>query len=241
MSSRVVDWSLKFEPYWDRVPAALPLLEGIAHDPGDRSRRLILADLLEEHGEADRAEFIRLQLAEMSGPYFGWQNTHSLREKELIEANRERWLVGLPDVPGLDWGNPLHFIGGLLERLVLDGALFAQHVETLVGRFDLRNMHLTGAYAREVSLPASDLYARLCHLTVFSLNIGDAGLVRLLESLRHPNLLALNVGVCRLTPRGWLFWPPRRPWLAWKASTWATTRSATRADAPGWLAAPAPS
>src|SRR4051794_10352800 len=37
------------------------LLSGILADPEDDGPRLVYADWLEEHGEADRAEFIRLQ------------------------------------------------------------------------------------------------------------------------------------------------------------------------------------
>jgi uncharacterized protein (TIGR02996 family) len=69
------------------------LLRACKDEPFDDARRLVLADWLEEHGQPDRAEFVRLQLA-----------THDLwgdepegvvqlvRCKQLMNANAERWL-----------------------------------------------------------------------------------------------------------------------------------------------------
>src|SRR5262245_45176271 len=114
MPSRVVDWPLACELYWDRLPGSRELLQAIAEEPGDRALRLVLADFLEEHGEADRAEFIRLQVG-----HDRWADRASWpkRAAELLGENRDRWLEGLPAVPGVDWAEPRNFYGGLLEQL----------------------------------------------------------------------------------------------------------------------------
>lgn len=44
-------------------PDYLAQLAGVRAEPGDDVRRLVLADWLDEHGEAERAEFIRVQVA----------------------------------------------------------------------------------------------------------------------------------------------------------------------------------
>jgi uncharacterized protein (TIGR02996 family) len=41
-------------------PQALALLEQAKETPEDDSPRLVLADWLDEHGDAERAEFIRV-------------------------------------------------------------------------------------------------------------------------------------------------------------------------------------
>src|SRR5262249_29891094 len=70
------------------------LLQACKESPEDNAPRLILADWLEEHGDSDRAEFIRLQLARegrdwldpVLGPIDG--RLHELRPAE------EGWLGG---------------------------------------------------------------------------------------------------------------------------------------------------
>ena len=47
--------------YLARHPRVLSLLSGVKESPEDDTPRLVLADFLEEHGDPDRAEFIRIQ------------------------------------------------------------------------------------------------------------------------------------------------------------------------------------
>jgi uncharacterized protein (TIGR02996 family) len=74
-------------------------LQAILESPDDDTPRLIYADWLEEHGQPERAEFIRLQclLARMpvDDPR---QHKRKARERELAAANGKTWigpLVGL--------------------------------------------------------------------------------------------------------------------------------------------------
>src|SRR5207247_2362789 len=53
--------------------------------PEDNTPRLVLADWLEENGDPDRAEFIRLQCNRKSKDW-------SRRELDLFQTNRLRWL-----------------------------------------------------------------------------------------------------------------------------------------------------
>ncbi len=64
--------------------------------PDDDLPRRILADWLEENGQADRAEFIRLQLQRRV------QEEPVHREEELLEQHQRDWLgpLGRTEAPG---------------------------------------------------------------------------------------------------------------------------------------------
>src|SRR5437660_4410728 len=80
------------------------LLQAVLEAPDDDAPRLIYADWLEEHGDADRAEFIRVQIERASLPH--WEARHlrlALRERELLARHKGRWKAELPDVKGVVW------------------------------------------------------------------------------------------------------------------------------------------
>ena len=74
------------------------LLAAVASDPDDDLPRLVYADWLDEHGEADRAEFIRLQChtARVGVTDPSWA-PGKLREYDLFKANEAGWRPGKPD------------------------------------------------------------------------------------------------------------------------------------------------
>ena len=73
------------------MPSA-PLLAAIAADPDDDLPRLVYADWLDEHGHADRAEFIRLQChTARVGPLDPTWAPAKLREYDLFQANEAAW------------------------------------------------------------------------------------------------------------------------------------------------------
>jgi uncharacterized protein (TIGR02996 family) len=88
----------------------LPLIRACKDEPFDVTRRLILADWLEEHGDADRAELVRLQMAlddawgdEPDRPAM------EVRCAELVRTNAERWLG-----PARQWYGRADFRRGFL-------------------------------------------------------------------------------------------------------------------------------
>jgi uncharacterized protein (TIGR02996 family) len=107
MREREVPEPFVAEPWWQQFGStALTLLRQIAQRPLDPLPRLILADFLEENGAPERAEFIRLQVAEMNRRW-GWEDEDEWtpRERELWRQHRAEWLAGLPGlcVGGLWW------------------------------------------------------------------------------------------------------------------------------------------
>jgi uncharacterized protein (TIGR02996 family) len=80
-------------------------LRAIQDDPEDDAVRLIFADWLDEHGQPDRAEFIRLQV-QRAGPLRSCEGSdvllpemdvHSERESILLAAHQREWLGEVPD------------------------------------------------------------------------------------------------------------------------------------------------
>jgi uncharacterized protein (TIGR02996 family) len=74
------------------------LLRAIIEDPDDDAPRLIYADWLDEHGNADRAEFIRLQCDIYSTPMpeKHWSALVD-RARTLLGNNEKLWMQELPD------------------------------------------------------------------------------------------------------------------------------------------------
>ncbi|MBN9118343.1 MAG: TIGR02996 domain-containing protein [Planctomycetes bacterium] len=72
-----------YPPGWE------PFLAAINADLDDDTPRLVFADWLQENGDEERAEFIRLQCDLANGRPAGGA-------EHLLTANRKRWLVGLP-------------------------------------------------------------------------------------------------------------------------------------------------
>ena len=94
-------------------PAHEPFLRAICAAPDDDAPRLVFADYLDETGDPERAEFIRLQIQFARTPdVYGPERR---RCDELFRARRRRWLAELPGPPEL-WAEsslagqpPIHF------------------------------------------------------------------------------------------------------------------------------------
>jgi uncharacterized protein (TIGR02996 family) len=94
-------------------------LQTIIASPDDDAPRLVFADWLEEAGDAERAEFIRLQceLARMADDDPRWKRLWT-REQELLRQHQVEWQRGLPQLEGVTW------------RGFQRGFMAAVHVET---------------------------------------------------------------------------------------------------------------
>lgn len=91
------------------------LLRAVRDNPDDDTVRLVYADFMDELGDADRAEFIRTQVAlantRESDPA---RRLLEDREHELLAANEYRWLGELGEADGLiEW----EFRRGFLHEL----------------------------------------------------------------------------------------------------------------------------
>ena len=79
-------------------------LEFILAHPDDDAPRLVFADWLEEQGDSDRAEFIRIQIERARLPEWDARQVRlRLRERDLIELHGQKWKGELPSIEGITW------------------------------------------------------------------------------------------------------------------------------------------
>jgi uncharacterized protein (TIGR02996 family) len=135
-------------------------LQAIREAPDDDAPRLIYADWLEEHGQTDRAEFIRLQcrrfgITDMDPNAAGLQ----ARAEELLRDNWDTWVGPLRELAGRLRGRTAerwmveayypdrlrHFRRGFVDAITLDAERFLQHANSLLTLIPLRELLLWGA------------------------------------------------------------------------------------------------
>src|SRR5262245_15057243 len=69
------------------------LLEACKAEPDEEAPRLVLADWLEEHGEDDRAEFVRVQARSAELPEYDPEVVAlAVRAGQLLRRHRDAWL-----------------------------------------------------------------------------------------------------------------------------------------------------
>ena len=91
------------------------LYQSIIENPLEDTPRLVYADWLEENGESERAEFIRVQCRIESLP-IGDEALPALfkKEKKLLEGRKKLWKGELPVIRGVTWDS---FRRGFVARV----------------------------------------------------------------------------------------------------------------------------
>jgi uncharacterized protein (TIGR02996 family) len=178
----------------------------ICRDPDDDVARLIFSDWLEENGQPDRAEFIRLQVARANDETGDLSRPELLeREQELLERHREEWLKDLPQLPGVVWGNWFsrpsvkwhHFrCGFLFHAEINDVDSIRHHTHAICRHTTVRGLSFQLASGgnrvhdwmqelrKLVECPEISSFAHLRILPTASIRAGAQG-VRLLTESRH--------------------------------------------------------
>src|SRR5262249_48998724 len=114
-------------------------LQAILDAPEDDAPRLIYADWLEEHGDAEQAEFIRLQL-QLDRPAETEPGGHDQqgRREDLLHQQRATWRAGLPETPGICWQA---FRRGFPEAVEVEGVEpFLRHARRLFAAAPVRHV-----------------------------------------------------------------------------------------------------
>jgi carbon storage regulator CsrA len=137
-----------------RPPEEIAFLQAVRESPDDDGIRLIFADWLDDHGQPERAEFIRVQVALASlPPGDSRRDALQVKERALLEEHQDRWLEPLRPIlqrpPSFGerlrtflWRSrsaplPWHvepcvrFHRGFVESLFLPAATFLAHAEAL--------------------------------------------------------------------------------------------------------------
>src|SRR3954452_707004 len=116
-------------------------LRAILGQPDDDAPRLVYADWLEEHGDADRAEFIRLQ-CELARLPEGDRRGPALRKREaaLLRKHKKQWLAPLTQL--VEAGE---FRRGFVERVKVWCDQFWVYAVALFDAAPVRDLQLLSA------------------------------------------------------------------------------------------------
>lgn len=151
-------------------------LRAIAANPDDDTVRLIFSDWLEENGDPERAEFIRIQ-CELVSSDLSRERRHALRvrERALLDAHRHEWCqaLGLPI-------EDISFERGLIARV---------RISEWQDRPNL-------------DLERTPWLASLTELDLSALQFGDAGLAAFAERAQLPALRKLILSENGITDAG---------------------------------------
>jgi uncharacterized protein (TIGR02996 family) len=137
------------------------LFRTILAQPADDAPRLVYADWLEEHGQPERAEFIRLQ-CELARTPEGTERQGQLQQRrwQLQDRWRNTWLAGLPR-----WATRhAIFERGFVGDVQAIAADFLREGALLVQRAPIRCLRLTNFTEHIPELAACPLLDRLSEL-----------------------------------------------------------------------------
>ena len=133
--------------------------ETIRAYPDDDAPRLVYADYLDEQGDADRAEFIRLQCRLTVGADDeSDRKALQLREGELLDAYRVRWWRELPELPGVTWES---FERGFVSTVRFENAdAYREHAAAVFGSAPILHVRFSGIIARDVPMLTAEDHLR---------------------------------------------------------------------------------
>src|SRR6516162_10243136 len=106
-------------------------LDAIKAEPDDDTPRLIYADWLDDHGQPERAEFIRLQIESARLPEGDPRAAEfDVRAEEILAEHEIEWLG--------EWSERLvrwSFRRGFLDAITIEAESFRCHGDELFARF----------------------------------------------------------------------------------------------------------
>jgi uncharacterized protein (TIGR02996 family) len=174
-------------------------LADIAANSDDDAPRLVYADWLDEHGDPERAQFIRAQcrLATM-GPCDPERFGLELDQEALLERHVRKWLRPLPKI-----GARVEFARGFPHRLTLSAAKFVSQGEALLAAAptlrEYRPLLPRAAWDELLKCPT---LGRFTTLDVGYAKVGVAGIQSLVAAPLVAGLRSLNVSGSALRRKG---------------------------------------
>jgi uncharacterized protein (TIGR02996 family) len=174
-------------------------LRAIIENPDDDAPRLIYADWLDEQGQSERAEFIRVQcqLARMAEEDPRRQALEE-RAEELFAEHKDEWTAELPD-----FVERCEFRRGFLTRVIAPAAKFLKHPHALDHLPFVSDAWFWGVTPRLApTLLDLPFLARLTSLDLSGNQYGDTRAQAVAASPRVANLTALRLVRTRLTDSG---------------------------------------
>src|SRR5262245_49099485 len=177
-------------------------LHDILENPDDDATRLIFADWLDDNGQPERAEFIRLQIEDAPLPIADRPKERQKRESALLKKFLKRWFA-----PPKGWkpGASFTIRRGFPWSLSRSVEAILECGEDLFSRWPITRLqpyHLSGAPDAVRKLAGFPWLTRLRELSTVSQHPGPAVVGALLDSPHLGNLVRLNVASNKLGDEG---------------------------------------
>jgi uncharacterized protein (TIGR02996 family) len=185
------------------------LLTAMAADPADDTVRLAYADFIEEKGESERAEFVRLQVElgriDLNDPA---RRPLVVRHVRFLQDRVPEWRAELPRLPGIEWGD---FKRGLVEEVqATHEEPVIRHAEAIFAQPAVHVLRLTRLHGGR-RLPELPQLERLRSLRIIAARAEEDALRPLLASPHLANLQVLDLhgnyladaGAVELAAREW--------------------------------------
>jgi uncharacterized protein (TIGR02996 family) len=169
-------------------------LHAIIDNPDDDLPRLVYADWLDEHGDAARAEFIRVQveLARLA-----WHDPPAerlrRRQRELLAEHQARWTWRLGEFVA-----SFEFRRGFVESVSLDAGAFVRRGASLWDVAPVRGVRLTNAWEEIDKLAAAPHLGRVRSLLLSGNYLGTDEAVTLFGSPHLARLEELDLSTNHL-------------------------------------------
>jgi uncharacterized protein (TIGR02996 family) len=125
-------------------------LAAIRDAPDDDAPRLIFADWLDDHGDADRADFIRAQVRLAPLPPTDPARLDLEDEADDLLRKHPEWAGRLPEL-----AQAWEFRRGFVEAITLASGTYLSYASSLVGEFPLREVCFVGGEQQLVFLARS--------------------------------------------------------------------------------------
>jgi uncharacterized protein (TIGR02996 family) len=179
-------------------------LRDILDAPEDDVPRLVYADWLEEQGDAERAEFIRVQIELARPGPVAARAALERRERELLEAHGDEWAAPLAPLVS-EWV----FRRGFVDEVHAGARAFLAETGRLFALAPLRHLRLHWSHVLPyqrgrlaVALADCPLLARLDTLDLSFNYLGSDGVRALVASEHLTRLAALDLSTNRVGDRG---------------------------------------
>jgi uncharacterized protein (TIGR02996 family) len=164
-------------------------IAGIADATGDNALRLVFSDWLEENGQSDRAELIRVQIALADPPEdLGEYRALRAREAKLLMWHEKKVIGPLKKLGVRGW----RVRRGLVDWVLMSVPRFVKDGEQVLALTPVQSVKLTGARRGIDALAACPALARVRGLDLSNNGLGEAHL-RTLLSARLAELQQLDL------------------------------------------------
>jgi uncharacterized protein (TIGR02996 family) len=178
-------------------------VQAIIESPDDDTPRVIFADWLEDHGQPERAGFIRSQIERQHlSARDPWEMVLDERELSLLVRFAQPWFA-----PPSDWnvGSNVLVRRGFPELLNVDAKSLLECADDVFARWPITRLLLTdqrGMALLARQLAQSPFFARIRDLGLYRLFVGREIKTILLSSPHLANLVRLHAGSNQLGDEG---------------------------------------